>query len=71
MRKSIFDIFTYSFAKRYTDTHGGGSGGTSDYSQLSHKPSINGVTLEGNKSSSDLGINPIKGVYDNENLIIS
>ena len=34
----------------------GGGGGTSDYSQLSNKPSINGVTLNGNQSSSDLGI---------------
>ena len=34
----------------------GGSGGTSDYSQLTNKPSINSVTLSGNKSLSDLGI---------------
>ena len=30
--------------------------GTSDYTDLSNKPSINGVTLTGNKSSEDLGI---------------
>ena len=35
---------------------GGGSGGTSDYTELSNKPSINGVTLSGNKTSTDLGI---------------
>lgn len=35
-------------------TAGGGSG-TSDYGQLSNKPSINNVTLQGNKSLSDLG----------------
>lgn len=35
---------------------GGGSGGTSDYQELTNKPSINGVVLEGNKTSSDLGI---------------
>lgn len=29
---------------------------TSDYAELSNKPSINGVTLEGNKTSEDLGI---------------
>ena len=34
----------------------GGSGGTSDYSELTNKPSINGVTLNGNKTSADLGI---------------
>lgn len=35
---------------------GGGSGGTSDYTDLSNKPSINGVTLSGNKSAHDLGL---------------
>lgn len=35
---------------------GGGGGGTSDYNQLNHKPSINGETLSGNKTSSDLGL---------------
>ena len=33
-----------------------GGGGTSDYSQLTNKPSINGVTLSGNKTSEDLGL---------------
>lgn len=33
-------------------------GGTDDYSQLSNKPQINSVTLNGNKSLSDLGIQP-------------
>lgn len=36
----------------------GGSGGTSDYTDLTNKPSINNVTLSGNKSLSDLGIQP-------------
>ena len=31
-------------------------GGSSDYSDLTNKPSINGVTLSGNKTSGDLGI---------------
>lgn len=35
---------------------GGGSTGTFDYSELENKPSINGVTLNGNKTSSDLNI---------------
>lgn len=35
---------------------GGGSGGTSNYQELTNKPSINGVTLEGNKNSADLGL---------------
>lgn len=34
---------------------GGGGGGTSNYNSLSNKPQIGGVTLQGNKSLSDLG----------------
>lgn len=32
------------------------SGGTSNYADLANKPQINGVTLDGNKTSEDLGI---------------
>ena len=35
---------------------GGGSGGTTNYNNLTNKPSINGVELSGNKTSDDLGI---------------
>lgn len=36
------------------------SGGTDDYSDLSNKPKINNVTLDGNKSWADLGLsNPM------------
>lgn len=34
----------------------GGGGGTSDYTDLSNKPSIENVTLSGNKSASELGL---------------
>lgn len=37
---------------------GGGSGGTSDYTDLTNKPKINNVELNGNKSLNDLGIQP-------------
>ena len=37
------------------ELYGGGSG-TNDYNDLSNKPQLNGVTLIGNKSLSDLGI---------------
>ena len=41
-------------------TYGGGSGsgssGTTDYNALTNKPSINGITLTGNKTSIDLGM---------------
>ena len=49
---------TLALAKKYTDKHSGsGSGGTSDYNNLTNKPSINGVELSGNKTLSDLNIN--------------
>lgn len=38
---------------------GGGGGGTSDYTQLTNKPSINSVTLSGNKTSADLGLQDV------------
>lgn len=38
-------------------TVSGGSSGTSDYNSLSNQPQINGVTLSGNKTTSQLGIN--------------
>lgn len=34
----------------------GGGGGTSDYTDLTNKPSINNVTLSGNKTGADLGL---------------
>ena len=41
----------------HTSYSGGGGGGTSDYNDLTNKPKINNVTLSGNKTLSDLGIN--------------
>ena len=41
---------------------GGGTGGTTDYTQLSNKPQINNVELSGNKTLDDLGIQA-KGNY--------
>lgn len=35
---------------------GGGTGGTTNYNDLSNKPQINNVALSGNKTSSDLGL---------------
>lgn len=35
---------------------GGGGGVTTDYEELDNKPSINGVTLVGNKTSQELHI---------------
>ena len=43
------------------------SGGTSDYSDLTNKPSINNVTLSGNKTTSDLGISEVPTITSSDN----
>ena len=35
---------------------GGGGGGTDNYNDLSNRPKINSVTLEGNKTAANLGL---------------
>ena len=49
-----FGNATKGYVKKHSG--GGGGGGTSNYNELSNKPTINGVTLSGNKTSEDLGI---------------
>jgi len=49
-------LITLAAAKSYTDEHGGGGGGTNNYNDLSNQPQINGNTLIGNKTASDLGL---------------
>lgn len=51
----MIDVHDLLIAGRMTGGSGGG-GGTSDYNDLMNKPQINGVTIAGNKSTSDLGI---------------
>jgi len=51
------DVFSYELGKK---AGGGGGGGTDNYNNLSNKPSINNVTLSGNKTLSDLGIETIQ-----------
>lgn len=41
---------------QYEMTLSGGGGGTSDYADLTNKPSINGYTLSGNQTGADLGL---------------
>lgn len=48
-----------------------GSAGTLDYTDLSNKPSINGVTLTGNKSLSDLGIAAANSVINATDLTVT
>lgn len=49
---------------------GGGSGGTTNYNDLTNKPSIEGVTLQGNKTFPNLNLNvltnsEIQDIFDN------
>lgn len=50
-------IYNGSSWEDFMSQEGGGGGGTSDYIKLENKPQINGVTLIGNKTNEDLGIN--------------
>ena len=45
----------------------GGGAGTTNYNELDNKPSINGVTLVGNKTAADLSILPVPIVGENDN----
>lgn len=46
----------------------GGGGGTGNYNDLENKPSINGVTLAGNKTTADLNISAPKITFGTEDL---
>ena len=47
-----------------------GSDGTSDYDDLTDKPLINNVSLAGNKTSNDLGLENASGVIENGDIIL-
>lgn len=49
---------------RWREFSSGGGGGTSDYSDLTNKPQIEGVTLSGNKTASDLGLAKLTDLAD-------
>ena len=59
---------TYALSRKYTDSVTGG-GGTSDYNKLVNKPSINGVTLLGNKTTQDLKLNTTYEVVNGKCII--
>ncbi len=53
----MVDKFSYLLGRKAA---GGGGGGTTNYNALNNKPQIGGVTLQGDKSLSDLGIEQIQ-----------
>ena len=48
------DLITLALAKKLT----GSGGGASDYNDLTNHPQIDGITLVGNKTKTELGIQP-------------
>ena len=44
------------FDFEWINNTGGGSGGTTDYNQLTNRPAINGHTLTGNQTARQLGL---------------
>lgn len=61
--EGLVDTYTITYTdgttSTYTVTNGSsGGGGTANYNELENKPSINNVSLQGNKSLSDLGVQP-------------
>lgn len=55
-------------AKAVYDAIQEGGGGTTDYDDLNNKPSINGVTLEGDLTTSDLNIDAIPTLDEDFNV---
>lgn len=59
--QGLVDTYTITYTDGTTTTYtvkngANGQDGATDYADLTNKPSINGVALEGNKTSEDLGI---------------
>lgn len=54
--KQRLEILWQEVERLERETPGPGPGGTTNYEELSNKPSINGHTLTGNKTSSQLGL---------------
>ena len=53
---AVNDTYDGSVNKTINIPTGGGTGGTTDYNDLSNKPQLNGVTLEGNKTLDQVGV---------------
>jgi hypothetical protein len=53
-----------------TNIGAGTSDFSGDYGDLEHKPKVNGVPLDGDMTTSDLGLK-VTSTYDNENIILN
>ena len=63
--------FTNGTTTTFTVTNGSGGSGTGDYTDLTNKPTINNVELNGNKTSSDLGLQPAGNYVTNTDYATS
>ena len=63
--------FTNGTTTTFTVTNGSGGSGTDDYTDLTNKPTINNVELNGNKTSSDLGLQPAGNYVTNTDYATS
>ena len=55
-KKFLFDYDNATWYEVQTGGGGGGGGGTSNYNDLSNRPSVNNTVLTGNKTSAQLGL---------------
>ena len=63
--------FTNGTTTTFTVTNGSGGSGTGNYTDLINKPTINNVELNGNKTSSDLGLQPAGNYVTNTDYATS
>ena len=63
--------FTNGTTTTFTVTNGSGGSGTGNYTDLTNKPTINNVELNGNKTSSDLGLQPAGNYVTNTDYATS
>ena len=51
-----------SLPENFPSSGGGGGSGTSNYNELSNRPKVQDITLEGNKTAAQLGLVDLKGI---------
>ena len=54
--KDKVSLATLALAKEYTDSHGGGGGGTDNYNDLTHLPTVNGTEFKGTMTGATIGL---------------
>lgn len=60
---------TYTSSNEDIEFKDDGEGGVSDYTQLDNKPSLNGITINGSKTSSDYGLQGLLRAGNNISIV--